>query len=129
MSLKPRILMVDDDPTNLRFLTEVLEDRYGLLAINSGESVLECLPKFRPDLILLDVMLPGIDGYEVCRRIRQQPEQAGVRIILISAKAMVSEQQKGYAAGADLYLTKPFDHIDLLKQINLLLQPAENSGP
>jgi len=116
-----KILVVDDDQTNLKFLTEILEDDFELLTVATGEEALNIIHQFRPRIVLLDVMLPGVSGYEVCKKIKQDQQLTEVKIILISAKAMVNERQQGYAAGADDYITKPFDHEELLEKVQSIL--------
>ena len=116
-----RILIVDDDITNLKFLNEILEDDYQLHSVSTGEDALNLMDEFNPRIILLDVMLPGISGYQVCKEIRSNEKHSDTGIILISAKAMVNERQKGYEAGADDYITKPFDHEELLDKIEVML--------
>lgn len=121
MRLGPKILVVDDDQTNLKFLNEILEDRFELMAVSTGEDALDAIGAFHPKILLLDVMLPGISGYDVCREIRANESLSGIKIILISAKAMVDERQKGYEAGADDYITKPFDHEELLEKVGAII--------
>ena len=104
-----RILLVDDNPTNLAILEEMLEDEFDLATSTSGEEALALATEFEPALILLDVMMPGIDGYETCRRLRSHAELRNTKVIMVSAKAMVSERLQGYEVGADDYVTKPFD--------------------
>jgi signal transduction histidine kinase len=108
MQIKFKVLVVDDDPLNLNILEEIIGDQYEMASAESGEEALAVLPKFCPDLILLDIMMPGIDGYEVCRRIRQDERYKFTKIILVSGKALVAERLKGYQVGADDYVTKPF---------------------
>lgn len=122
MNDNPKILVVDDDLTNLKFLAEILESDYNLLSVSSGEEALEAIHEFDPDLILLDIMLPGISGYEVCRKIRKDETLSTKKVVLISAKAMVNERQKGYEVGADDYITKPFDHEELIDKIKSILK-------
>jgi len=122
MQKGPRILVVDDDQTNLKFLTEILEDTYQLLSVSTGEEALNTIHEFNPKIVLLDIMLPGVSGYDVCREIRSDQGLSEVKIILISAKAMVSEKQKGFEAGADDYITKPFDHEELLVKVQTILE-------
>jgi DNA-binding response OmpR family regulator len=122
MQKGPRILVVDDDQTNLKFLKEILDDDYQLLTVTSGEAALNIIHTFDPQVMLLDIMLPGISGYEVCKTIRQDAKLSQMKIILISAKAMVNERQKGYESGADDYITKPFDHEELLVKIRTILE-------
>ena len=121
MQSSTKILIVDDDRTNLKFMQEILEDDFQLQCVRTGEEALEVFQEFNPDIILLDVMLPGIDGYRVCQLIREDKLFRGVKIILISAKAMLNEKQRGYKSGADDYITKPFDHEYLLMKIESLL--------
>ncbi len=121
MQRQSRILLVDDNPTNLAILEEMLGDEYRWEAATSGEEALEIAPDFQPDLILLDVMMPGINGYETCRRIRANPALRNVKIVMVSAKALVSERLEGYDAGADDYLTKPFDEKELLAKVRVYL--------
>jgi two-component system, sensor histidine kinase and response regulator len=105
---------VDDNPRNLAILRKLLAGEFNLLTASTGEEALQVAPAFRPDLVLLDIMMPGINGYETCRRLRQCRELAGTKIIIVSAKAMTSERLEGYAAGADDYMTKPFDPDEML---------------
>ena len=115
-----RILIVDDDAMNIDILMDSLEEIYSVKAAESGEEALELIPEFRPDLILLDIMMSGIDGYEVCRRIRADDTYKSVKIILISGRAMEDERQKGFSVGADDYITKPFDVDDIAEKIRVL---------
>jgi two-component system, sensor histidine kinase and response regulator len=122
MILRNRILIVDDDPLNVSILEEVLEEGFVIAAAASGAEALRVAAEFKPDLLLLDIMMPEMDGYETCRRLRQSPESRFVKIILVSAKAMLSERLKGYEAGADDYVTKPFDHSELLAKVKVFLR-------
>ena len=119
-----KILIVDDNATNIAILEELLSDHYKLHSARSGEEALAALEEFRPDLILLDIMMPGIDGYETCRRIRANPAHKNVKVIMVSAKAMVSERLKGYEAGADDYITKPFGTDELLARLRAVFRSA-----
>ena len=115
-----RILIVDDDAMNIDILMDSLEEEYDVRAAESGEEALEIIPQYNPDVILLDIMMSGIDGYEGCRRIREDDTYKSVKIILISGRAMEDERQKGFAVGADDYITKPFDVDDIADKIKLL---------
>ncbi len=114
-----KVLIVDDDARNIRILEEVLGDDYILQTAVDGESALERVVSFSPDIVLLDVMMPGIDGLEVCHRIRQHDDFRYIKIILVSGKARLEERLEGYAAGANDYITKPFDHMELLAKVNV----------
>ena len=117
-----RILIVDDHPTNIVILQEILSDGHVLAVATSGEEALALAPDFQPALILLDIMMPGIDGYETCRRIRALPALRHTKIIMVSAKGMLSERLHGYEAGADDYITKPFEAEELLAKVRVYLQ-------
>ena len=90
-------------------------------AETDGEAAVAKAVSEHPELVLLDVMMPGMDGYEACRRMRAEPSLKSLRIILVSAKAMPSERLKGFEAGADDYVTKPFDHDELCAKIRVYL--------
>ena len=121
MPTRSKILIVDDNPTNIKIIKEVLGSSFEFASAGSGEEALAVVPGFQPDIVLLDVMMPGIDGYEVCRRIRQDHTLRHTKIIMLSAKAMVSERLQGYQAGADDYITKPFDKDEFLAKVRVYL--------
>ena len=111
------ILAVDDQPANLRLLDAVLSPRgYRVVHATSGEQALELLPSTRVDLVLLDIVMPGIDGYEVCRRIRGTPETAFLPIVMITASGH-QEKKRAIEAGADDFVSKPFDQSELLARV------------
>jgi putative two-component system response regulator len=102
-----RILAVDDEPTNLQLLRQILQDHYGLLYAKDGARALELAEQERPDLILLDVMMPGMTGYEVCRKLKSQPATAGIPVIFVTALADTIDELTGFEAGAVDYIMKP----------------------
>jgi CheY-like chemotaxis protein len=114
---KARILIVDDVDVNILILEELLSDDYEFASARSGEEAQALAPQFEPHLVLLDVMMHGIDGYETYRWIRANPDLAGVKIIMVSAKASAAGVEQGLAAGADDYITKPFNHKSLLETV------------
>lgn len=118
MKQQCKVLIVDDNPTNIAILEEILGD-YNLKNASSGQDALELVNEYHPDLILLDIMMPGMTGYEVCRRLRENSEIKQPKIIMVSAKAMVSERLKGYEMGADDYITKPFEEDELLAKVRV----------
>jgi two-component system sensor histidine kinase/response regulator len=119
MPVGVQILAVDDNPRNLAILQRCLGQEFDLTQAVSGQEALEIATRLRPDVILLDIMMPGLDGYETCRRLRGIPEVAGTKIIMVSAKAMTSERLEGYAAGADDYIVKPFDSDELISKVRV----------
>jgi putative two-component system response regulator len=117
--MNSRILVVDDSEMNRDILDELLHDDYELEFAGSGEECLDKLVQFGPDLVLLDIMMPGIDGYETCRRIKESPLGPFTQVILVSGKATTAERVKGYEYGADSYVIKPFDHDELLAKVRV----------
>ena len=114
-----RILIVDDDKAILRLLRGLLQSEYRLAEATTGEQALEMLPSFRPDLVMLDIMMPGIDGHETCRRIRTSPFGHGIQVMMVSASSSRDEQARAYEAGADDYVVKPFDPQELVSRVRL----------
>jgi putative two-component system response regulator len=104
---KQNILVVDDTPLNIAVLKGMLEDRYSILEAGSGDEALEIIHNSPPDLILLDIMMPGITGYEVCRILKSQSETADIPVIFVSALSDVNDERLGFEAGAVDYVTKP----------------------
>ncbi len=123
---KFKILSVDDEPINQLVIDEILEDEYEVKLVYTGEECLETVKEFSPDLILLDVNMPGIDGYETCVKLKEDSETHSIPVIFLSALSSTEEKLKGYESGADDYIPKPFDHSDLLNKIKKLL--SENSS-
>ena len=123
MNTATRILIVDDEP-NILLVLDFLLSRLGypIQKAENGLDALKITAEFRPTLIVLDVMMPGMDGFEVAQRIRQQPEMVDVRIVFLTAKGTILDKQTGYNSGADYYLTKPFDVEQLLQAVTRALQ-------
>jgi DNA-binding response OmpR family regulator len=117
-----RILIVDDEP-NIVVSLEYLMRREGFetAVASDGETALAAVTKLPPDLLILDVMLPAMNGFEVCRRLRADPRLAGLKILMLTAKGRDTEVAKGLGLGADAYVTKPFSTKDLVVQIKQLL--------
>jgi len=122
-----RILIVDDEP-NIVISLEYLMKRegYEVTVATDGEGALEALPRVVPDLVILDVMLPRLNGFDVCRRIRAEPRWRGLKILMLTAKGRETEVARGLEVGADAYVTKPFSTRELVAQIGAMLgTPAE----
>ena len=103
------VLVVDDEPDNIKIFMELLRSDYTIKVATNGEKALQiALSDTPPDLILLDVMMPGIDGYEVCRRLKAEPLTKGIPIIFVTAKGGEEDQAKGFELGAVDYVAKPF---------------------
>lgn len=120
-SSKALILCVDDEPINLTIMEELLQDQFELFTTNSGDGCLQQVQAQKPDLILLDVNMPDMDGLETCQSLQADPESADIPIIFISALASHAELMAGYEAGGDDYITKPFSEEILRKKIDVVL--------
>lgn len=106
-STKAKLLVVDDEPTNLRVLKQVLQDQYRLMFARSGQEALELVQRDTPQLILLDIMMPGMTGYEVCRLLKADPRTASIPVIFVTALQDELDETTGFEVGAVDYITKP----------------------
>ena len=124
------ILIVDDEPgvvVPIQFLME--QQGYRVMIAERGEDALDLIYQYKPDLVLLDIMLPGIDGYEVCEIVRLNPDFRNIKIVFFTAKGREMEIAKGLALGADAYITKPYSNAELVAKVKELLEKTdENSG-
>jgi len=117
-----KILIADDEPNIVVSLEFLMRQKgYEVRTVDNGEDALAAIADFAPDLVLLDVMMPRLSGYEVCQTVRANAAWAGVRIVMLSAKGRDIEVSKGMAMGADAYVTKPFATADLIAQVRALL--------
>lgn len=117
-----KVLIVDDEPSiivPLQFLME--QNGYEVLVAFSGEEAIEAIEQHHPKLVLLDIMLPIIDGFEVCQRIREKPEWNDIRIIMLTAMGSDANIAKGLALGADAYITKPFSNSEVIAKVRELM--------
>ncbi len=120
-----RILVVDDDPRIIRLVREVLSAvGYQVLIRNDGQSAIEAVAVEQPDLVVLDILMDDIDGYQVCRRVREFSE---VPIVMLTAKVMETDMLTGFEAGADDYITKPFSSKELLARVRAVLNRTQKS--
>lgn len=120
--MKNKILIVDDEPNILMSLEFLMRrNNFDVFIARNGEEALELLAAEVPDLILLDIMMPDVDGYEICSFVKTTERFKATKVVFLSAKSKMSDVQKGYDLGADLYVTKPFSTRDLLKKIKELV--------
>jgi len=118
-----RVLVVDDDPPSLKMTAFLFqEEGYEVMTAEDGRQALDLIEREEPDLVVLDVMMPHVDGLEVCRRVRQH---RNVPIIILSAKGEISDRVSGLEIGADDYLAKPFEPSELLARVKALMRRAE----
>ncbi|ODC05507.1 hypothetical protein BFW38_14900 [Terasakiispira papahanaumokuakeensis] len=115
---RPRLLIVDDQTVNIRVLHEIFNELYDVFMATSGESALQQVTRFPPDLILLDVMMPGIDGLEVCRRLKASEETAHIPVIFITAHHQVDDELAGFEAGAVDFISKPINPVIVKVRVN-----------
>jgi len=121
-----RILLVDDNPTNLQVLVQALDGLgHELLVASNGEEGVSIARQARPSLVLLDIMMPGIDGYETCTRIKERNGESFTPVILVTAKTDVDSLVKGFDSGADDYITKPFDITELAARVKAVLRRTQ----
>jgi putative two-component system response regulator len=125
---KSTVLVVDDNPENLTVMNALLRGRYRVRVATGGPQALEVARKAPPDLILLDIMMPGMDGYEVCRRLKAEPALAGIPVIFLTARAQTEDEQRGFDLGAVDYITKPISPPIVLARVKsqLLLKQSRD---
>jgi CheY-like chemotaxis protein len=122
MDTKKTIMVVDDNPDIITIVRTILEGKgYNVNSAYSGAELLSSLEKDKPDLVVLDIMMPQMDGLEVLTRLKAAPETAAIPVILLTAKVQYEDVLGGYKLGADYYITKPFTSTQLINGINLLL--------
>lgn len=114
---KAVVLVVDDTPENIDVLSSILREKYRVKAAKSGERALKLVEKSKPDLILLDIMMPEMDGFEVCRRLKADPATASIPVIFISGKNAAEDHKKGLDLGAVAFVTKPINPAETMKLV------------
>lgn len=120
------VLLVDDEPNIILSLEFLIEQAgYRSRVARDGEAALKAIEESKPDLVLLDVMLPKRGGFDVCQTIRANPAWNDIRIVMLTAKGRDSEREKGLALGADAYITKPFSTREAMEQIKRFLDDEE----
>ncbi|MFA9561996.1 MAG: response regulator, partial [Nitrospirota bacterium] len=117
-----RVLIVDDTKANIDILVEALRDDYKISIATDGERALRSVEKSSPDIILLDIMMPDIDGYEVCRRLKASPTTQEIPVIFLSALNEVKDKTTGFDVGAADYVTKPFEMAEVKARVRAHLQ-------
>ena len=122
------VLVVDDTEANVDILVDALGESYDVSVAMDGREAIETVMENTPDLILLDIMMPEMDGYEVCRKLKCDPETVGTMILLLSARLHVTDRLEGYEAGADDYLSKPFDPEELRAKCRILCRLKETEN-
>ena len=120
---KKRILVVEDEESLLKLESILFTSKgYAVTGARDGKSALEAIAADRPDLVVLDVMLPDLDGFEICRTIKENPETRSLPVIMLTAKKSSLDLERGRLAGADAYITKPFKSVKVLEVIEGLIK-------
>ncbi|MFW6013602.1 MAG: response regulator [Candidatus Nanoarchaeia archaeon] len=120
--MKKKILVVDDEPQIVELIQIMLGDDYDYIEANSGHEALEKASSEKPDLILLDIMMPDMDGYQVCQRLRADPKTRDIVVAMVSAKKEDHDILQGIDVGAIAYITKPFDGFELTEKVKELIE-------
>ena len=120
----PKILVADDDPRMVRLITMTVPDTYEVVQATNGTDAIRVAEEFVPDLVLLDVNMPQLNGFEVLRSVRQSPKLTSTKVVMVTARSDETDRNLGKQLGADEYLTKPFSPLALLRTINELLGEA-----
>jgi diguanylate cyclase (GGDEF)-like protein len=137
-TIRPTILLVDDEPANIQFLYDILKQDFELLYATDGQQALQRASDRQPDLILLDVKMPGMDGYQVCRQLKESPDTCGIPVIFVTAMSSEPDEAHGLEVGAVDYIAKPISppivrartqtHVELKRQRDLLTRIATQDG-
>jgi two-component system, OmpR family, alkaline phosphatase synthesis response regulator PhoP len=123
MDQKPKVLVVDDNPQNLELILAYLEDvDCQCMSAEGGQEALEIIKNTPPDLVLLDVMMPKISGFEVCKRIKGNPESADIPVIMVTALNEIGDIEKAINSGTDDFLSKPVNKWELLTRVKTMLK-------
>jgi CheY-like chemotaxis protein len=119
---RPKVLVVDDEPFNLEIMQEILEEDYEVAYAKSGPECMDIIKDVMPDMVLLDVNMPGMSGYEVCQRLKENSNTSSIPITFVSALDTLAERLAGYEVGGDDYICKPFEAGELLSRVNIAVR-------
>ncbi|WP_455200740.1 response regulator [Kaarinaea lacus] len=119
---RPKVLVVDDEPFNLEIMEEILEEDYDVSYAKSGSECMDMLTDIMPDVVLLDVNMPGMSGYEVCQQIKENPKTTNIPVTFVSALDTLAERLAGYEVGGDDYICKPFEAGELLSKVTIAVK-------
>jgi CheY-like chemotaxis protein len=126
---KNKILVVEDEESLLKLESILFTSKgYDVTGVRDGNEALEALAESLPDLVVLDVMLPGIDGFQVCRAIKEDPATRHIPVVMLTAKKSSADLERGKSAGADAYITKPFKSVKVLEVIEGLIKGTPDEG-
>ncbi|WP_455208564.1 response regulator [Kaarinaea lacus] len=122
LEARPRILVVDDEPFNLEIMQEILEEDFEVAYAKSGQECMDMVMDVMPDVVLLDVNMPGMSGYEVCQQLKENPKTTNIPVTFVSALDTLAERLAGYEVGGDDYICKPFEAGELLSKVSIAVK-------
>jgi CheY-like chemotaxis protein len=123
--LKKKIVVADDEPFILSALQDTLSDSYSVTTASSGSEAIRIAQRVMPDLIILDVMMPEMDGLDACKNLKRDKLTAGIPVILLTAKGQITDIEKGFKSGADAYVVKPFSPARLIEKVEEIFEKVE----
>jgi DNA-binding response OmpR family regulator len=122
---KKTILIADDEPTILTAVRETLQDAYEVYTAKDGQEVFDVLKRVKPDVILLDIMMPVMGGIEACKKIKRDEETSSIPVMFLTAKGQLTDVEKGFKVGADSYIVKPFSASGLMQKVDAIISKLE----
>jgi len=125
MAEKKKIVVADDEPFILSALQDTLSDTYSVFSASNGKEAIEQVSKVHPNLIILDVMMPEMDGLEACKNLKREKATSGIPVILLTAKGQITDIEKGFKSGADAYVVKPFSPARLIEKVEEIFEKVE----
>ncbi len=123
--LKKKIVVADDEPFILSALQDTLSDSYSVTTASNGAEAIKVVQKVMPDLIILDVMMPEMDGLEACKNLKRDKVTSSIPVILLTAKGQITDIEKGFKSGADAYVVKPFSPARLIEKVEEIFEKVE----
>lgn len=125
MSEKKKIVVADDEPFILSALQDTLSDDYAIYTASNGKEAIKLVEKVMPNLIILDVMMPEMDGLEACKQLKKNKETSSIPVIILTAKGQITDIEKGFKSGADAYVVKPFSPARLIEKVEEIFEKVE----
>lgn len=125
MSEKKKIVVADDEPFILSALQDTLSEDYAVYTASNGKEAIKTVEKVQPDLVILDVMMPEMDGLEACKQLKKNKETSSIPIIILTAKGQITDIEKGFKSGADAYVVKPFSPARLIEKVEEIFEKVE----
>jgi CheY-like chemotaxis protein len=123
--LKKRVVVADDEPFILSALQDTLSDSYSVTTASNGAEAIKVAERVMPDLIILDVMMPEMDGLEACKNLKRNKITSSIPVILLTAKGQITDIEKGFKSGADAYVVKPFSPARLIEKVEEIFEKVE----